>query len=100
MHALRRENWGSFPHVVIAQSMVSAESGDEHNIEYRSYEGPFRDRRESEAWAQQRFAGDERVTWEDPHRRDGRPWAPHTRRYAGSIQRQAGERRRPGAVVA
>lgn len=59
-----RENQGSFPHVVVARIMVSSTPGGEEDCEYRSYYGPFRNRRESESWAEQRFAGSDRVSWE------------------------------------
>jgi hypothetical protein len=59
-----RENQSTFPHVVIAKVMVSATPRGERDIEHRSYYGPFRNRRESETWAEQRFATIDGVIWE------------------------------------
>jgi hypothetical protein len=64
MEELYRENQATFPHLVIAKVMVSREPSGPLDYEYRSYVGPFANRREAKEWAEQRYSGNDQVTWE------------------------------------
>lgn len=64
MSAMYTENQATFPHMIEAPVMVSSAPGLPQNQVFRSYVGPFRDRRAAEAWAEGHYAGNHRVLWQ------------------------------------
>lgn len=63
MHAMFVENQATFPHMIETVIMVSSAPGLPRDQEFRSYVGPFADRRAAESWATSHYAANDRVRW-------------------------------------
>ncbi len=64
MNAMYAENQATFPHMIETTVMASSVMGGPKDTEMKSYIGPFVNRRVAEAWASQRFAKIDRVSWQ------------------------------------
>jgi hypothetical protein len=64
MNAIYAENQATFPHMIEATVVTSSEPGGPDDQEVKFYIGPFVDRRAAEAWASERYATNDRVSWQ------------------------------------
>jgi prephenate dehydrogenase len=64
VNAMHAENQATFPHMIETSVIASSVMGGPEDTEVKSYIGPFVNRRAAEAWATQRFAKIDRVSWQ------------------------------------
>lgn len=64
LQAMFVENQATFPHMIEAVVMVSSAPGLPRDEQFRSYVGPFADRRAAEAWATKHYAANDEVRWQ------------------------------------